>query len=290
MSPNGPLCPGCNHLVAEGQHFCPNCGLSLDARATTHTAAIPTQDAWDPVYVQDELTARASVPRARRRANTGMLLMIVAFALLWIPYVQDLGGLLAFIGIIYLWFGRKAFDEPFRQWVVRGSLLVVIGLAVEVYVGILYASQVVGAASNPGETVSGFGAAIQSDLSVLLVGSLLSMFLVSLGYVALPYARADPTSRLLLWGAFAMAMTVSTVALAVLYPQISAAVTSATSGSTINLAPVTALDTESLEFGLLQIVPDLIFLYAYYRTRSQMLPTISPEAPPKASSKFGRTD
>ena len=132
MSSSGPLCPGCSHPVEEGQHFCSNCGLTLDARSTPATSAIPLRDAWDPVLVQDDLATRAASPRTRERANTGMLLMIVAFALFWVPYVQDLGSLLAFIGIIFLWFGRKAFDEPFRRWVVRGIVLVVLGLAVGV--------------------------------------------------------------------------------------------------------------------------------------------------------------
>lgn len=284
MSSSDTLCPECGHLVSEGQQFCANCGLSLGAPSVSPRSVLPPADDWDSVLESDRVAKATNRSRAQERARTGMRLTLAAFALLWIPYLQYLGSLLAFVGLIFLWFGRKAFDEPFRRGVVRGVGLVVLGLAVLVYVTILYVSQAVDAANTYGETVAQLGAAIQSGLVVLILGSLLSTVLVSIGYVALPYGRADRISRPLLWGAFTMAIALSVLQASILWPQVSTAVASATSGGVVNLGPVQTLQFESLELGLLQIIPDLTFFYAYYRIGATMSPVRAPGYPPSSIS------
>ena len=266
-------CPYCSHALAPGQPTCPGCGRQLGMTSAAGTASRRNDEAWSSVLAAKDAEIAADTLKYRRRVDTGLLLFIIAFAMLWVPYLSYLGDLLAFIGVILLGLGRHAFDEMFRRWVVRGGVLVVLGIAVAFVAGVLYASEVTGAALTPGETIPAFIASLQPDLETFIVGDLVAVIFVSFGFACLPYGKADVFSRRLLWSGAVLAVVVSSVVVAVLWPQILPTLNNATAGGTINLGALSGLQTESLELGLLQIVPDLIFLYAYYRTRSQLFPT-----------------
>jgi hypothetical protein len=290
MSAGEPHCPKCGRPVAPGQLFCASCGQSLSAGVESKPSASATDDAWAPVLAEYDASMVATVQRDRQRVDTGFLLMIIAFGLLWIPYVTYLGQLLAFIGIIFFGLGRKAFDERFRRWVVRGVVLIVAGLGVGILAGLIYASEVTSTAMMPGETIPAFIASLQPDLETLVGGAFLTAILLLLGCVCLPYGAADPTTRRVLWISAAVGLTLSALQIAILWPQILPALSNATSGGTLNLGPINALQTEGLELGLMQIIPNLGFLYAYYRIRSRLFPTQG--YPPPAGgvpSRYGRT-
>ena len=135
MSPGIALCPSCRHRVTEEQHFCPNCGHGLDSGQKPDDLAIPAEESWDPVYVQDQNESVTSVPRAQSRTNIGMLLMMFGFGLLWVPVLAYGGAFLAFVGVAFLWLGRRAFDPAYRRGVALGSVLVGGALVLEVVVG-----------------------------------------------------------------------------------------------------------------------------------------------------------
>jgi hypothetical protein len=291
MASQGPVCPGCARPVAVGQHFCPNCGTSLDPTQRVPGTPSSRDDAWDTVIEANKREWNSYVSVARRRTGTGMSLMLAGFALIWIPYLSFLGDLFAFIGVIFLWLGRHAFDDSYHRGVVLGSVLVVLGLLVGVVVGFAFASEVANAATTPGESISAFGASLNSDLLTLVIGSFIAAIIVGLGWVTIPYGRADNFTRTLLWVAFATSMAISAVGVWVLWSQASSAIASVTSGSSVNLGPLQALQFESLELGLLQFVPYMIFFWAYYRTKSQMAPEhASGNTMTPASSEFGRVD
>jgi hypothetical protein len=270
MSAGETRCRSCGTLTAAGQHFCPNCGQQLALAGSTPAPPVHSVEPLASAFATDDAPMNAVSATARRRVNTGLLLMIIAFAMLWIPYLSDLGSLIAFIGIILLGLGRHAYDEPFRRWVVRGAVLVVTGLAVAFLSGVIFASEVTSTAMASGETLPAFIASLQPALETLLVGAFLGTIFLALGYVCLPYGKADQTSRGLLCVAALLALAIAAVEIEILWQQIIPTLENATSSGTLNLGPIDALQTEGLELGLLQIVPDLLFLYAYYRTRSQL--------------------
>ncbi len=266
-------CPYCSHTLAPGQQTCPGCGRQLGMTSAAATASRPNDAAWSSVMAAQDAEIAADTLKYRRRVDTGLLLFVIAFAMLWVPYLSYLGDLLAFIGVILLGLGRHAFDEMFRRWVVRGGVLVVLGIVVAFFAGVLYASEVTSAALTPGETIQAFIASLQPDLETFIVGGLLAAIFVSFGFACLPYGKADAVSRRLLWTGAVLAVAISSLVVAVLWPQVLPTLNNATAGGTINLGALSGLQTESLELGLLQIIPDMIFLYAYYRTRSQLFPT-----------------
>ena len=274
MVAGSPQCPFCGVSVAAGQHFCPNCGGTLASVAGSIPPTIPSvapNESWDWISLQDT----GALPEAQERTKTGLLLMIIAFAPLWIPYVSALGALLAFTGIIFLWLGRNGFGLAHRRNVLLGGACVVIGLLTGIVVGAWFVDSILTQVS-PGQSPSAIGALFQSDLGVLFEVGLLTATLTAIAYVALPYALADPTSRILLVSAAALTLLISTITIAIIFPQISGAVTQATSGSSINTGPITALQGESALLGAAQFLPDMMFLWAYYRTRTRIIPDHPP--------------
>ena len=117
---------------------------------------------------------------------------------------------------------------------------------------------------------------VESVLETIFVASFVGTVLVCLGFVVLPYRRADSNSRMLLWGAFALATIVSATQLTILWSQLATAVAGTTSGGglggTLNLVNVGALQLESIELSLLLVVPYFLYLWAYYRIRSRPFP------------------
>jgi succinate dehydrogenase hydrophobic anchor subunit len=242
----------------------------------------------DAVWVADR---PPEVPRSQRRTSTGLLVMTVAFALLWIPYVSDLGELLAFIGVVYLWLGRSAFNNAHRRWVGIGSLCVILALLTGVVVGLLFIGDLYGTATTPGETLAAFVSTLQSSFVTLFEANVVLVALSAFGYVALPYALADPKARTVLWSAMGLSILLAVVMFFVLAPQISMALAQATSGGTINTAPVAALETREALWGLVQFGPDVMFLWAYHRIHQRtFLPASEAREGPRIASKFGRAD
>lgn len=227
--------------------------------------AVADNEKWDWVGTIDEKLARA---RAQERTKTGLLLMIIAFALLWIPYVSDLGALIALVGIGFLWLGRHGFGPAHRRNVLLGGACVALGLLIGIVIAAWFVDSLL-TQTSPGQSTSSLVAVFQSDLGVLFVAGLATASLTAIAYLVLPYALADPTSRIVLFSAAVLTVVISALSVAIEFPQISTAVAQATSGSSISTGPITALQGESILLSTAQILPDLMFLWAYNRTRTR---------------------
>jgi hypothetical protein len=226
---------------------------------------MPRDDSWDTVAEAER--AGFGLPRDVERTRTGLLLMAIGFGLGWIPYVSIVGGLLAFIGIIFFWIGRRGFGSRHHEYVLAGCLCVLVALLVAFAAGIWIAASVASAVAPAGQSLQGLGNAIRNALEGFIVAAVVAGVLGSLGYLLLPYALADRTSRALLWGGSALSITISALLYAVLWPQLSSAIGQATSGTTFNAAPVQDLELRETLFGALQFFPDMMFLVAYLRVR-----------------------
>ncbi|MFZ0831023.1 MAG: zinc ribbon domain-containing protein [Thermoplasmata archaeon] len=284
MSSTPLVCPKCGKPVIVYQQYCFNCGSPL-AWAGAGGGA-PTS--W---AAAQSIDLASTGQRARDRTRTGLLLMIIAFAILWIPYVGDIGSLMGLIGVVFRFLGRTGFTDLHHRLATLGSAAVLVALLLGIGVVIWFVAAVVSAATAPGETLVALGAAFRSDLVTLFVVVLVTSGIGGLGYVALPYALADRTTRIVLWVAFGASLLIAILNFAILWPEISNAIVAATSGVSPTSAPITALDGKSTLLGTLQVGPDLMFLLAYYQTRAQIP---KPPAPPSdvgaAEAPIGRTD
>jgi len=201
--------------------------------------------------------------------------MVIAFALAWIPFVDIVGGILALVGLIYLWNGRPELGPVHSGEVKVGVLLLVVAIVLGiagaiVFVAATFSFNVTLNGTQPAVTHPPVSLALEAAVAVILT---VAAALAAGCWVKLPYSLADPTARkLLLVGgvlevAFAALYSVSEV-------QALAAVESVFStGASSGPLP------SPLLVGLLLAVPDLVFLVAYFRIRKRLLDGDFPRAP-----------
>jgi hypothetical protein len=209
------------------------------------------------------------IVRDRDRTVTGLLLLVIGIALSWIPYISFIGFILALIGIILVILGRRAYGPEHHRYVVVGGVLFVIAILATVGLTIGLVVALIGQVTVTGSSVSLASGALQSDFEAFFIGAAVVGILGGLSRVILVYGLSDRTTRILLWAGFAVSVALSLIVLLVLYPQIVTAVNQATSGSTINNTPLTNLQTESTLLGLSNVLPALLFAWAYWRAREQ---------------------
>lgn len=212
----------------------------------------------------------------------GLLLLVIGIALSWIPYVDIIGGLIALVGIILVFMGRRAYGPEHHRDVLAGgvlfvvSILATVGLTIGLVVALLSSTTV----SSTG-AVTFNASALQGDLQVFFVGAAVVAIIGGLSRVILVYALSDRTTRILLWAGFFLSVALSIVILLILYPQIVTAVNQATSGSSYNSGPVSSLETEGDLLGAINVVPVVLFAWAYWRARDEALSrTASPAYSP----------
>lgn len=224
------------------------------------------------------------------RTRTGLTLMIVAFALLWIPYVSILGSLLDLIGVVFLFLGRHGFTPRHARGVTVGAALYGVSLLLGVVAALSFAAWIVSAVSTPGTSIAQAGQLLRSALHGLLVVGVVGSTLAALAYVACGFALADGRTRGILVAAAAARIAVSLGLYLVFWPRIDAAIAQATRGSTVDLAPVLAVQSQEAVWGALAIVPYLLFLWAYVRLRAGLDRSLEPpRAEGGGTAAYGRT-
>jgi len=213
----------------------------------------------------------STIVRDRDRTVTGLLLLVIGIALSWIPYVSFLGAILAFVGIILVILGRFAYGEEHHRYVVAGGVLFVVTILASVGLAIGLVAALAGQVTVSGSSVSLESGALQSDFQAFFIGAAVVGIIGGLSRVIMVYGLSDRTTRILLWAGFVSSIALSIVVLLILYPQIVNAVNQATSGSTVNTGPITNLQTEATLLGLTNILPSLLFAWAYWRVREEAI-------------------
>jgi len=288
MAIPGSNCPRCGFALVPGANFCQACGSPV-APAVPGGVPPPGPSPLPPVapgfppptfgappgyapLPPGAVFVPSTVVRDRDRTVEGLLLIVIGIALSWIPYVDIIGGLIALIGIILVFMGRRAYGPEHHRDVVAGgvlfvvSILATIGLAIALVAALLSAASV---STTGGVTFN--ASALKGALEVFFVGAAVVGIIGGLSRVILVYALSDPTTRILLWVGFVLSVAVSILVLLILYPEIVTAINSATSGSTYNNGPVSSLTDKSDILGVLNAAPSALFAWAYWRVREEAL-------------------
>jgi hypothetical protein len=225
----------------------------------------PELRATGPTYTPVGPTALLpEVDRARRQTRTGLLLLTIGFALAWIPVIQDLGSLLALVGVLYLFAGRWGFTERHHDLVLTGGVLLVVSFLATIIVAVALVSATLQAATQAGATSQTVGATLESAIQNAAIAAFVVGLLGTVGEVLMVYTIADRTSRALLIAGFFSAIVIGIAIYAVEQPLLSNAIEAATSGPTIDLGPINSYQDQVQLYGLLQVVPSLIIAGAYY--------------------------
>jgi hypothetical protein len=197
------------------------------------------------------------------------MLMIISFGLSWIPYISLVGGLIGIIGVILLLLGRRAYGESYRSFVVFGGGMILFTLVAGLVLAVGFAAAIVGQAGASSGNPSQLSVALENDLYVLFVAAAALGIIGSLGQVFLVYELSDGTARILLWSAFAVSAILSFLIVAILLPQIDGVITQVLSSSPPDTGPINQLEYTSDLLGLSKAIPSFMFLWAYYRARTE---------------------
>ncbi|HXQ94266.1 MAG TPA: hypothetical protein VN864_03745 [Thermoplasmata archaeon] len=202
---------------------------------------------------------------ARGRTKTGVLLLTIGVGISWIPVVKDIGGLLALIGIIYLFLGRWGFGDRHHGFVLAGGTLIVLGFLATIVVAVALAFALFQAASQVGSTSQDVANALQTGIENTVIATLAVGILSGIGQVLMVYVIADTTSRWLLIGGLAAGIGLGILLLAIELPALTSAIQAGTSGSTYDLGPVNNFQNQLQIYGLLDVIPAALTGFAYYR-------------------------
>ncbi len=252
-------CPVCARPCAPGQAFCGFCGARLGAPGPYPVPSSGT--AW--------AGASSATPGSPTQTITGLMLMIVAFALSWIPIADVVGGILTLIGLVYLWNGRRELGAAHRGEVKLGVLLFVMALVVGVAGAVALVVATISfnfSVANNGTAPTLAHTAPSLGLEVA-VGALVTVAaaLIAACWVKLPYSLADPSARRLLLVAGALEVIVTAVYAAA---EIHAF---ATLASVYSLGGSSGPWPDPTLVGLLLVAPYLLFLVAYRRIRKRLI-------------------
>jgi hypothetical protein len=259
-------CRFCGEALGPRQRYCGQCGraILLPPSASASFEAVAGPDSWDTVAEADLL--EHGVYRGIERTRTGLLLMAVAFAFLWIPYLNVLADLLVLVGVVFLWLGRHSLGAAHRRTVVLGCVCVVASLGLGLITSLWFVDAVYTAVGSGGSSAQVSQSVVNAFYGLLVVAAVAGLLSV-IAYLVLPYALADRTGRILLGCGAGLALAISWIAVLVTYSEVGAAVAATTSGGAVTADPLAALDTRVAAISVAQVVPDLLFLVAYERVR-----------------------
>jgi hypothetical protein len=204
----------------------------------------------------------------------GLLFLLIGLVLGPIPFVGIIGLILDIIGAILVILGRGVFGPNHSRNVILAVVIFVIGLCViagsilSLFLTIFSATYT----ASSGGTVdpTALSQAISSSFQTFIIGTAVGGAIDGVAIVLFTYAIQNQNGKMLLWAGYAISIAVSIITILVVGPLISEAVTQAFAGSTFNPAPVSDLQAQAQLWGLLGLIPSILYAGAFYLVRSRI--------------------
>jgi len=287
----GVRCAQCAAENAAGARFCQRCGsFLLDQRSgpgptTAPRSAFPAltplgSAALPPPgpaagVVAPPVPASPPFP-ATDQTPQGLLFLAIGFLIGWIPFIGLIGGILTLVGLIYVYNGRDDLGPEHHRTVVRGLVLIVVGVAggfatSAIAAFVLFESVAV----SIGGTGSPAGPSLGGSVILLVALATASAVLGALGRVLLVWVPADRSARIVLWAGFALLVPISVVAAVLPLWVFSSALSASSTAS---------YDSWTLGLDLLDVVPAVLFAWAYLSVRARL----RGDGPPPGVSRAAR--
>lgn len=294
----GGFCPKCGKPVEAGWAHCAACGAALGAPGAVagpppSPSRMPSIPTGPPLWTGPPTGYWQGVQDEKKvdRTKTGLLLMVGAQLLSWIPLISYIGSLLAIIGVILILLGRTAFGRRHGTYAI---LSLVVYLAGSVLAGILAGVAGFSIGVMIGQRQTGPAAAdlARGALGALVDATVFASIMVGIAHVLLTFALQDRTGRPVLIGGAVAYVIVYLYAAVVLWPPAIDAVAAAASGGALSVTSfgqlLAGVGTDSQ---LLTVVPASLFGLAYFLAWRRIdrgeipargSPVTAPPSPPAA--------
>lgn len=212
---------------------------------------------WGPQPPPNPYYAYAAAYWENQRAGkidntkTGLLLLMIAALISWVPLIGLVGGVVALIGALLIILAREVFGREHDRNVILSIILFFTGIAVSVvgYIGLFFSA--LSGIGNPG------GAIAQPSFTIWSVVLLIGGGVTGLSEVFFTYALQVRNGRILLWTAYASSIVLSIVNLLLILPLLA--------GGGLSLYPTLSLT------GLLAVAPAVLYGVAFYLARERIV-------------------
>ena len=300
----GAQCSKCGFTNQPGFQFCTNCGSTLGASppmpATPPAFGAPPAYGTPPMYGPPT----APIPYAygpppwemeRRkqidRTKTGILLLLVGTLIGWIPLIGGLiGGILLLIGVILVVLGRKAFGRAHSRNVVLSIVFFFVGIGVAVAVAVIFVVSLISAAQayEFNQNLAAFLRAVEGALNGLVIGLIVVAAISGLASILFTYGLQNQLGRILLFAGYGASIGVQVAVFAIVAPLIGQAVADSITGGIYNPAPLEGFQAQINSYGILSVVPAVIFAAANYIAWSRINRGEIPPPPEPVPPLYGQ--
>ena len=195
---------------------------------------------------------------------TGLLLLGIGTGIAWIPYIQYLGIILNFIGVILIFLNRHNFEAKHANYVVLSILIYIFFFIIAIATLIIGSTSLVGIINAP---LSQQESMIRNYMQTMIIASIVAGVVGSFAYFTITYGLQDQKGKLLLRIALASYLVVETVIGDVLYSSVSSLLNNMFSGNSLNLSALISFSQTITLYSLLTIIPMVTFAIAYLRIR-----------------------
>ena len=198
---------------------------------------------------------------------TGLLLLGIGTGIAWIPYIQYLGIILNFIGVILIFLNRHSFEAKHATYVILSIVIYIFAFILSIAIGLIGAASII-TSSFSSLTLAQQQSMIRNDLQTVIIGAIISGMIGSVAYFTITYGLQDEKGKLLLLIGLVSYFIVETIIGSVLYSSLQSALNQIFSGNSFSQSNFNSFSQTITLYSLLTVIPMLTYAIAYLRIRS----------------------
>ena len=197
---------------------------------------------------------------------TGLLLLGIGTALLWIPVVQYLGIILNFIGVILIFLNRGNFEAKHGTYVVLSIVIYIISFLISLTTVIIGSTGIV-TSSFASLSISQEKSMIRNYMQTIIIAAILAGVISSFAFFTITYGLQDKTGKILLRIGLISYFAVETIIGVVLNSSFTSALNNIFSGNSFNQSALNTFEQTVTIYSLLTVIPMVTYAIAFLRIR-----------------------
>lgn len=261
------VCNNCGHVNQPGSEKCEECGQDL---SMPEIYGIAKQKPKPEEKIIPGPSKVHYEPPGVDTTATGLLLLSIGLFLYWIPDVKYFGYLLALVGGLLVFLGRRAFSSAHQRNAILSLVLIIVTFVFAIViifslVGSILVSVSLGGTNQ--QIVQRLISAFRSYLLMLIVLS----FISGLPYLLISFELQNSTGRLLLLISYILLITAIVVSYFVIMPLVTSTSNELLTNPGNTDTVVAGLRSKISTDSILTSLPYILFGISYLLARSRVM-------------------
>ena len=254
-----PYCLASNPITAS---VCEICGKSLTEAPQNSSAGIYSKDNNNVKFEGDISTTL-----------TGLLLLgigtgIAWIPFAWIPYVQYVGILLNFIGVILIFLNRHNFETKHSTYVVMSIVIYLVSSLIVVFITVAGVISIVSTSYFSSLSLSQQESMVRGQLQTIVLGAIIAAMIGSIAYFTITYGLQDEKGKLLLLIGLVSNFIIEIIIGAILYSFMTTFINGMFYNNTFHESKLSSFSGDLSSYSILSVIPMITYAIAYLRIRS----------------------